>query len=136
MASEESGRKYSNEQLHFLSEAYDVLYNKAQELLEEYNPCEIINGECISPIYDFEPCCSTSCKHTSSTGCTVRNLKCKMFLCWDVIVANPEMRKRWNRLRKIYENHLIYVYPWKTKEEALSVYKEKTPSSYPRRICL
>ena len=116
--------KYSNEQLNFLSEAYDTLYNRAQELLNEYNPCEIINGECVAQAYGFEACCSRRCKYISSSGCTIRNLKCKMHLCGEVLDNNPEMERRWYRLQSYHQQLLIHTPPWETKEHIMQDIKE------------
>ncbi len=134
-AIQSGGKKYSNEQLRFLSEAYDALYNRAQELLEEYNPCEIIGGECISKMYNFEACCSKHCKYSSSIGCVVENLHCKMYLCVEVLRNNPKMVKRWERLRSYYDQ-LLYTDPHIPKEEVMHSLEEKACWRWHRTIYL
>lgn len=66
------------------SDIYDALYNEADRLLKDANPCNIriennkkvCNG-------DLASCCF-GCKHLGPDGCTVEALACKLWLCRDV----------------------------------------------------
>jgi len=111
-------KMYSKEQLGFLNEAYDTIYNRAQALLEEFNPCEIEDGRCMSRTHDYLACCSSACKYISREGCITRNLRCKTFLCKDALNGNPELESRWERLEKLAFK-LELAYPWQSKEEIL-----------------
>ncbi|MCK4976820.1 MAG: hypothetical protein KAS36_07810 [Anaerolineales bacterium] len=109
---------FSKEQLGFLSEAYDTIYNRAQALLEEFNPCEIEDGRCISRMNNHLACCSSACKYISREGCTTRNLRCKTHLCKDALDGKPELESRWKRLEKLVSK-LELTYPWQSKGEIL-----------------
>ena len=77
-----------------LSALYDRIYDIADRLFKKYNPCNHIIKEGIilctgrSSIrnerhcqrYNSYLCCNT-CKHLSATGCTVKCLPCKLFMC-------------------------------------------------------
>jgi hypothetical protein len=114
---------FSKEQLGFLSEAYDTIYNRAQELLKEFNPCEIENGRCMSRMHDYLACCSSTCRYISREGCTTRNLRCKTFLCRDALNSKPEMRERWERLEGL-ASKLELSYPWTSKDQILKSKKK------------
>lgn len=111
-------RTHSKEQIGFLSEAYDTIYNRAQELLKEFNPCEIENGRCMSRMHDYLACCSSTCRYISREGCTTRNLRCKTFLCKDALDSNPKLKSRWERLEKLAFK-LELAYPWTSKKDVL-----------------
>jgi len=116
-------KMHSKEQIGFFSDAYDAIYNRAQALLEEFNPCEIENGRCMSRMHDYLACCSSTCAYISREGCTTRNLRCKTFLCKDALNSNPKLKSRWERLEKLAFK-LELAYPWTSKEGVLKS-KEK-----------
>ena len=67
---------------------YNLIYDKANKLLKEYNPCNIhLNPYrllvCNNKRYDTgngKLCCSM-CKYSSDKGCTTKCLACKVALC-------------------------------------------------------
>jgi hypothetical protein len=72
----------------FISEKYDELYDKADKLLKEYNPCRIKCGSCqanrIDPKYNStKQLCCGGCPYWKN-GCTVKSLACKLWLCGPV----------------------------------------------------
>ena len=81
---------------------YDELYDKATSVLEKYNPCKIQNGTChgfrangldvIQPPIKCQFCCH-GCAHLGPSGCTVKALYCKVWLCHTAGQCNPECRE-------------------------------------------
>lgn len=72
-------------QITKLSNLYDTLYDEACEVLKKYSPCNIkYDAACgLTCTYMTPNRCCEGCKHHSDTGCTVRSLACKLYLCWD-----------------------------------------------------
>ena len=60
-----------------LEEIYDSLYQLADDIIKEHNPCEVSKDGCLA---DENFCCH-ECKHLSKTGCRVKALWCKVYLC-------------------------------------------------------
>ena len=67
---------------------YDLVYNKADKLFKEYNPCKIKckknNISCIMHSVgrpNNKLCCYSCEKHWSDKGCTIKCLYCKLYLC-------------------------------------------------------
>lgn len=84
--------------LKALSAKYDRLYDKADAVLKEHNPCQIRRDEdgivrCADVRrkmqlkgYDYmkhqqTQLCCTACPHLGPNGCTVKALSCKLWLC-------------------------------------------------------
>ena len=89
----------------FLSKRYDMLYEKADELLKEYNPCQFKNNSCtiskLDPSYNDAPkektrnqLCCCNCEYWDK-GCTVKALFCKTWLCEPLTsrFTNPNYKK-------------------------------------------
>jgi hypothetical protein len=69
-----------------------IIHNKlcdiADTILMYYNPCQIKDGKCL---LDNFPCCTRTnnkrldgdirCQFLGENGCTIRNLRCKTWLC-------------------------------------------------------
>lgn len=67
------------------SQRYDELYAKACALFKKHNPCEIRRGSCMrGRIHEIKSFCCGSCEHLSNTGCTVKCLWCKLWVCHDI----------------------------------------------------
>ena len=70
---------------------YDRLYDKASEIIQQRNPCDIKREEdgavtCrrtrLFPDYDRNGClCCGGCPHLGPDGCTVRALGCRVESC-------------------------------------------------------
>lgn len=67
---------------------YDLIYDKADRLLKQHNPCNIHteNGKvkCDNSNYNKAPhsfLCCFQCHYKSKEGCTTNCLMCKLFLC-------------------------------------------------------
>lgn len=60
---------------------YDDLFEEADNLFKEYNPCKVKNGKCVRG----EPCCASAdekCTHLDlPKGCNIKSLTCKLWLC-------------------------------------------------------
>lgn len=70
---------------------YDELYAEGQAVLEKYNPCNIQpDGSCTKMQYGASCYCCESCEHLGPTGCKVKSLACKLWLCHDARMANKE----------------------------------------------
>lgn len=60
---------------------YDELYDIADMKLRIHNPCNIsLDGKTCT---GGHPCCG-GCEHLGPTGCTVKALMCKTWLCYEV----------------------------------------------------
>lgn len=66
---------------------YNSLCDEADILLNKYDPCKIVGGECsrgrITGTIERDFCCE-NCSHLSVTGCDTRALACKVWLCLPV----------------------------------------------------
>lgn len=111
---------------------YDLIYDKANKLLKEYNPCNIrLNTYglliCNNEKYDTgngKLCCSM-CEYQSSKGCTTKCLACKVALCecdnrgWvskktfnyccDWMEVNPRFREKMYKLVKVAQKYKLFV---------------------------
>jgi hypothetical protein len=66
-------------------ELYEILFNIGQQIIDHHDPCEWKDGACRrmrSSDPDAEVCCK-GCPHLGETGCTVKSLACKLWLCGD-----------------------------------------------------
>lgn len=91
-----------------LSEVYDLIYKLADEYIREYNPCKIDeHGRCERSKPLNCTCCggrfSSSgdnrpqthiCEHLGESGCTVKALYCKLWLCAEIKEKNPEVANK------------------------------------------
>lgn len=74
---------------------HDRLYNYADKITKEYNPCKIENGKCAR----ISICCG-GCKYLTKDGCSTKCLWCKLWLC-DYLLKKPEYHPLISKLRKI-----------------------------------
>lgn len=66
-------------------EIYDSLYQKASNLEEKYDPCNISNGICQrEKIKSGKSFCCGNCEYLTNTGCSVKALYCKLWICCSV----------------------------------------------------
>lgn len=77
------------------SKLHDALYDTANRVLAAANPCNIKIGEdgkasCNNPYYSKDGflCCG-GCPNLTPTGCSVRSLGCKLWLCQHVMREPP-----------------------------------------------
>jgi len=86
-------------------ELYDRLYNHADKLLKKYNPCRIKNGKCANGRF-----CCYGCKYLNKSGCTVKCLECKLWLC-SYLVSLPKWQSLTSKLNKMmtiaFKNELL-----------------------------
>lgn len=69
-----------------LSKIYDLLYQEADRIITQGNPCDFVDGTCVSSRKHInKDCkCCEGCKHLEvGKGCTVKSLGCKLWLCRD-----------------------------------------------------
>jgi hypothetical protein len=60
-----------------LVEIHEKLYAEASRILEDTNPCQWKDGNCFAGTHG----CCQGCKHLGPTGCTVKSLSCRVWLC-------------------------------------------------------
>jgi len=68
---------------------YDLIYDKADKLLKQYNPCnirvedsELICNNSYMCKRNGEDLCCGSCDYLGDSGCTIKCLGCKIGMCW------------------------------------------------------
>ena len=76
-----------------LSAEYDRLYEEADRLLEQHNPCQFVGNKCISNRtnphgYDKENGCCNDCDWLGSSGCVTKCLKCKIHTCTFITIPH------------------------------------------------
>ncbi len=116
-----------------LSALYDRIYNIADKLFKNYNPCNIHTtktGFVLCKQYntvgsvrwaqeESRFLCCGDCKYQSRTGCPIKCLPCKLFCCGSVI--NKRLIERLHRLKRIAQKEGINLYPYyRTKDEILN----------------
>lgn len=86
---------------------YDNIYNEMQALLDKHTPCKGPNGEpCIRKTF-----CCDRCKHLSDTGCTVKAMWCKFWLCGRAsAVVNEEFVKERDALKARFRTLPFAIY--------------------------
>jgi hypothetical protein len=110
----------------------------AEAVFKQYNPCKVKlkDGKfsCFAMReYNLEKsCCDMySCKLMGESGCTTKNLSCKLFLCDYAERANPEAKRKLKEIRDVCEFHTRNFFM--TREEALN-YNEAWGTSNHRSI--
>lgn len=108
-----------------MSQHYNMLYDTANELLREYNPCRFNDkGECIRyqsglrwPDANDKACCGGSsthdgkpCKYLTGKGCRAKALWCKMWLC----------RYAWDKMPKGFQLQWQHLYRTSIKAFVIS----------------
>lgn len=84
-----------------LGELYDELYLKAQQVLDQYNPCNISSDG--KSCTGGTPCCG-GCEHLGLRGCTVQSLACKFWLCSYAKEKNQECAVELEKLLQIAQD--------------------------------
>lgn len=112
------------------SKLYDLVYDKADKLFKEYNPCKIQCKKegltCIKYKKAHKKCmlCCAGCKkHWSNKGCTIKCLYCKLYICGAVAnkyKANTTFRKRLYKLCKIASKYVLLDGYYMTKRMTLA----------------
>jgi hypothetical protein len=103
-------------------ELYDILFNIGQQILNHYDPCEWWDGNCRrmrSSEPDAEVCCK-GCAHLGETGCTVKSLACKLWLCGDPSSLSKECVTELKIVRMVADYSGIPYRDRKSKEEDFS----------------
>jgi hypothetical protein len=97
-------RGVSLEELDAASKEYDLIYQEACDLITEFDPCKVENGECVRAreSKDAPNFCCGGCKHLSSEGCAVKAIWCKLWFChgWGNFSLGREFSNRLRELRK------------------------------------
>ncbi len=102
----------------FIEEVYDDFFDETQKLFDEYPVCgDFEFGICKARLNSMDGdtayrvekeieqglrhsvCCCENCKHLRKKGCTTRNLKCKLFLCYYQEKNNKELYKKLSDIR-------------------------------------
>jgi hypothetical protein len=97
-----------------LEKIYDSLYDRAQAILDKYNPCDIRKDKtghvtCTCTRSDSDYCgrtkkqqkqlCCYGCQFLTKNGCRVRCLMCKLHLCHTIPYSHPA-RKALDKLQE------------------------------------
>lgn len=64
------------------STLYDIIFDKASSIIKAQNPCGVHKDEDgkLKCLYRIDWCCE-GCKHLTPTGCGVKALSCRLWLC-------------------------------------------------------
>ena len=115
-----------------LSLLYDILYDKADKLIKQYKPCNIVykndklccalytNGN-MSLEYKNCLCCifhNVVCKYHSDIGCTTKNLYCKLHLCEYAQAGHKQLCDALYYLKRVAHRYYLLEY-FLSKEEIL-----------------
>lgn len=89
---------------------YDELYDKADEIGRQNNPCNIkVQGNLVTCRWCPYWCCE-GCRHNGPKGCRVKSLSCKLYLCHRAMKYVPESEKTKIRdlLTLSYKENLLH----------------------------
>ncbi len=78
---------------------YDILWEDADAILKELNPCAIKGGVCCGTYSGDKGLCCKGCKHLTATGCGVRSLACKVWTC--SALRNTEANQRLRAIERV-----------------------------------
>ncbi len=106
-----------------LSALYDRIYNIADRLFKKYNPCNIHikhkKSRCVeyhkNRGYNTNRLCCSGCgeyperdiNHWSKTGCTVKCLACKLYICPKIRQQHRRLSYQLSRLERFASHHNI-----------------------------
>lgn len=104
-----------------LSALYDRIYDIADRLFKKYNPCNIHTENkklyCIdyhkNKGYNANRLCCSGCgeypemdtNHWSKTGCTVKCLACKLYICPTIRQQHRRFSRQLSRLERFASHH-------------------------------
>ncbi len=99
---------YSNETKEYIR-IYYKYYNEADKIISKYGDiCKIQNNMCIAhreKLYKFSSSSTTCCHNCESkslntkTGCTIKSLGCKLWLCYYIKDTYPMLAKELQKLK-------------------------------------
>ena len=106
---------------------YDLVYAKTDKLFKKYNPCKIkcVGGNltCFNPIYSkkcwWKLCCE-GCKYWSKKGCTIKCLRCKLYVCGSIRYKNREFYQKLCKLERIARRYMLAPDYYITKRQSLA----------------
>lgn len=88
------------------SAIYDQLYSEASAILERDSPCEVSCNTCLDSrrkqrldIPNVKPFCCDGCKYLTPTGCGVKALGCRVWLCYEAQEKHPTTFVALNKVR-------------------------------------
>lgn len=102
------------------SKMYDLLYETADRVLKELNPCDLINDTCFDSRRTDQKCrCCEGCKHfRDKEGCIVKALGCKLWLCTRSKSQHPYINGYLDALKVVATKvGILYNYRTSKKEE-------------------
>ena len=99
------------------SDLYTKLYNKASKIIGTDKPCRT----CLEP--DKSGYCCFRCAHLSSTGCTVKALYCKVWLCTSARLAFPKTSYKLDGIMRRANKYLLLKIRASKKETLSQVYR-------------
>ena len=67
-----------------LLKIHDNLWERANHIFKKNDVCEIVDGMCYQGRLNGNNFCCGGCQYLSDTGCTVKSLRCKLWLCGEV----------------------------------------------------
>ena len=98
------------------SKLYDLIYDKADKLIKEFNPCNIHKGKQGRCSCNAGETCCNGCQHIGFFGCVIENAGCRVFICYSERVKYPLLGKRLKKLERILCKYNLRIY-YKTKVE-------------------
>ncbi len=116
-----------------LEKIYDDIYDRAQAVLDKYNPCDIRKDEdgyitctCTRSGTNYygrtreeqEQLCYSGCQFHTKNGCRVKCLMCKIHLCYIIPEKHPA-RKEMYELHKEAWEHLGFLQIRRSKKFAI-----------------
>ena len=104
---------------------YDELYEQAQKIIVEHNPCQIEIGKtgkvsCIAvrgitdrsawyyKVPDHGQLCCDKCKYLTKSGCGVKCLACKLYLCSN-FSYKAIVKEKLSNLWRIADNEIGFM---------------------------
>ncbi len=106
---------------------YDLIYDKADRLLREHNPCGIhTNEQKVLVCNNKQMCkmggeklCCFQCEYQSTSGCTIKCLGCKVALC-NIPSRAFHQKSRFDRdCSNINTSEIFKVKMWKLNRIAM-----------------
>jgi len=140
----------------FVEKVYDEIFDEASELFKKYPVCGTFDfGICRKNIatYDNETlhkiekeieagkrkscnCCNDTfeeCPYVSETGCTTKNMSCKLFVCGWVMNKYKNNKKFFDSLSKLKEKINMLGIPqyryFKSREHLIDITMDKIKNS-------
>ncbi len=122
----------------FLSDKYDELYKRLDELHKKHDPCQVkkrknvltcIAGRdgqsyCTDNLHESFSCC-TGCRYLGEAGCTVEALRCKLWFCgylYEHDFLDPAVKKEMESVLSEAWDYGFFVFRGSTEDNLYEAY--------------